>query len=66
MKKTWEREKAYMEKRAKALGAEMDQAIESADKDRFEKAFVTAMRYMKKKERGTYYRRFIEKMTGRV
>ena len=62
MKKTWEQEKEYIAKRAEALGHEMDQAIEAADKDRFEEAFVKSMRYMKKKERLTYYKRFLEKM----
>lgn len=66
MTRTWNQEKAYNAKRAEALVIEMNQAIETADKDRFEKAFVTSMRYMKKKERGVYYRRFIEKMTGRA
>lgn len=62
MKKAWEQEKAYCAKRAQELGAEMDAAIENMDRERFEKAYTTAMRYMKKKERSDYYKRFLMKM----
>jgi len=62
MGKTWEQEKAYRAKRAQALGVEMDAAIESMDRERFEKAHTTAMLYMKKKERSDYYKRFLMKM----
>ncbi len=62
MKKTWEQEKAYCAKRAQELGAEMDAAIENTDRERFDKAYTTAMRYMKNKERSGYYKRFLTKM----
>lgn len=62
MKKTWEQEKAYCAKRAQELGAEMDAAIENVDRERFDKAYTTAMRYMKNKERSSYYKRFLTKM----
>lgn len=62
---SWEKEKVYCKKRAEELAAEMDQAILSADRERFEKAFQTAMRYMTKRERAPYYRRFIERMAKR-
>lgn len=59
---TWEKEKAYCEKRAIALRAEMETAIQNRDKEKFEFACKTAMRYMSKKELRTYYRRFLERM----
>lgn len=62
---SWEKEKACCKKRAEELAAEMDQAILSADRERFERAFQTAMRYMTKRERALYYRRFIERMAKR-
>jgi len=62
---SWEKEKAYYAKRAQELRAEMDRAILSADKERFEKAHQTAMRYMTKRERSAYYRRFLEAMIAR-
>ena len=62
----WEQEKAWRAKRAAALGTEMDQAIEAADKERFQDAFVKAMNYMKKKDRIAYYKRFLEKTMGRA
>ena len=62
MAKTWEQEKAYCAQRAQELGAEMDAAIETMDRERFDKAHTTAMRYMKNKERSDYYKRFLTKM----
>lgn len=62
---SWEKEKAYCKKRAEELAAEMDQAILSADRHRFEQAYQKAMRYMTKRERAPYYKRFIERMAKR-
>ena len=59
---SWEKEKAYCARRAEELKAEMDQAILSADRQRFEQAHQKAMRYMTKRERAPYYKRFIERM----
>lgn len=61
MKRTWEQEKEYTRRRAQQLGAEMEKAIKAIDRDRFFNAYTTSMRYMKKKERSPYYRRFIER-----
>ena len=58
---SWDKEKAYTAKRAAELGAEMDAAIEAFDKDRFEAAFQTSLRYMTKKQRSVYYKRFLIK-----
>ena len=58
--KTWEQEKAYRARRAQALAAEMEQAIAAGDKNRFEAAYSTAMRYMNKKERSPYYIKALE------
>lgn len=59
--KTWEQEKAYTERRAAQLAQEMEQAIAENDRDRFLAAYSTAMRYMTKKQRSPYYRRFLAK-----
>lgn len=57
----WEKEKAYTARRADELGAEMNAAIEAFDKARFDAAFQMSMRYMTKKERSDYYKRFLTK-----
>lgn len=57
----WEKEKAYAAKRAAELGAEMDAAIEAFDQNRFDAAYQTSMRYMTKKQRSGYHRRFLLK-----
>ena len=59
MAKTWELEKAYCARRAEALGAEMDAAIETGDRDRFTAAYHKAMRYMTVKQRSTYFTRWL-------
>lgn len=56
----WEKEKAYCARRAEQLGAEMDEAIEAGDRDRFEKAYHTAMRYMTVKQRSRYFHKWLE------
>ena len=63
MARTWEKEKAYRAKRAVTLGAELDRAIENADKEAFGQAYRTALGYMTKAERTTYMKRFLQKMT---
>ena len=60
MKRTWEQEKAYRERRAQQAIAEMEAAISTVDTERFLKAWGTAMRYMNKKQRGTYYIRMLQ------
>ena len=62
---SWQKEKGYTERRAQQLGQEMEEAIEAKDRERFLAAHTTAMRYMKKKERGDYYRRFLQMMIER-
>ena len=65
MKRTWEQEKAYRARRAAVLGEELEAAIRDLDKDRFQRAFTTAINYMNKPERSSYYRRFLEQLVGR-
>lgn len=48
--KDWDKEKAYCEKRASELTSEMEAAIETSDRARFQKAFETAQRYMTRKQ----------------
>ena len=60
MKRTWEQEKAYRERRANMAMAEMDAAIETVDKVRFLAAWDAAMRYMNKKQRSPYYIRMLQ------
>lgn len=55
----WEKEKAYCVRRAEQLGAEMDEAIEAGDRERFEKAYHTAMRYMTVKQRSQYFKKWL-------
>ena len=61
MKRTWEQEKAYNAKRAQQAIAEMEQAIETYDVNRFEAAWQVAMRYMNKKQRTPYYIKMLQK-----
>ena len=63
MARTWAQEKAYNARRAEALGAEMDAAIEAGDHDRFTAAYQTAMRYMTVKQRSVYFRRWLNSPT---
>lgn len=58
---SWEQEKAYCARRARELTAEMEAAIEAADKDRFLAAHQTSARYMTRKARAALYRRFLER-----
>ena len=55
----WSKEKEYCAHRATQLGAEMDAAIEACDKERFDIAWQKSLRYMGKKERSRYYKRFM-------
>ncbi|MBR0411522.1 MAG: hypothetical protein IJI25_11090 [Eubacterium sp.] len=66
MKRTWDQEKEYRKRRSSVLAAEMDKAIEAADKERFCKAYTTAMNYMNKSERSAYMKRFLAEMTRRA
>lgn len=60
----WEKEKTHCKKRADELAAEMDQAIETVDIERFDVAYQTAKRYMPHSERVSYYKRFLATMIG--
>lgn len=57
----WERQKAYMERRAVDLGIEMDAAIEAYDVVRFNVAYEKALYYMPARRRKPYYMRMLEK-----
>lgn len=59
--KSWEKEKAYNAKRAQELGATMEQAITDNDRQKFEAAYQTAMRYMTVKARKAYYMEFLRR-----
>ena len=56
---SWEKEKAYVARRADALEAEMRAAIEDLDKERFNKAWMTASRYMTAKRRKGLFNEFV-------
>ena len=56
---TWEQEKAYVERRAAELKAEMKEAIETGDLDRFKKVFERSGRYVKKRERDALLREWV-------
>lgn len=59
--KTWAQEKAYNERRAQQLCAEMEAAIETNDTQRFLAAYERSFRYMTKKQRSPFYIRMIER-----
>lgn len=60
MKRTWEQEKAYRERRAQQAIAEMEAAISTVDIDRFSKAWEVAMMYMNVRRRNQYYIRMLQ------
>lgn len=59
---SWEKEKAYCEKKAAELSEEMKSAIETSDRKRFEAAFSKAQRYMKKKQLTQLLKAFYERV----
>lgn len=59
--KDWDKEKAYCEKRASELTSEMEAAIETSDRARFQKAFETAQRYMTRKQLNPLLKAFYER-----
>lgn len=61
---TWEKEKAYCARRAEALAQDMESAIARLDTDGFIKAYHTAARYMTKKQRSVFYKRFLAAVVG--
>lgn len=63
MTQAWEKEKAYRKRRAEGIACELEQAIANRDRDGFSKAYSIAMRYMTKRERAPYYKRFLTAMT---
>ena len=58
---SYEKEKAYVARKAQEYGAAMDEAIEAVDKDRFNEAFLKSFRYMRKRQHDEYMNRFIAK-----
>lgn len=60
----WVKEKAYCRRRAEELKKEMELAISEKNREKFEKAFSTSLRYTTKKERSPYYRRFLVEVIG--
>ena len=61
---SWEHEKAYCSRRAQELTAEMIEAIESFDLDRFDAAYQASARYMSKKQRSPLYKKMIERIVN--
>ena len=59
---SWEKEKAYCEKRAAELTSEMEEAIRTSDEGRFKKAYETAQRYMTRKQLNPLIKAFYERM----
>ena len=59
MKRTWEQEKAYREKRANELKDLMVEDIKRCNKESFKKHMSTARNYMTKKEISPLYAAFI-------
>ena len=61
----WEKEKARDAKRALALGAEMDAAIDAADRERFEEVYNKTFHCMGAKQRKSYHKRFLMRMVNK-
>ena len=57
---SWEKEKAYRERRAAAIAVELEECIATVDSTRFQQVYENAMRYMNGKTRAGYYRRMLE------
>jgi len=57
----WEKQKAYMDRRAADLEVEMNAAIEAYDVVRFNVAYEKALYYMPARRRKPYYMRMLEK-----
>lgn len=64
MKRTWEQEKAYREKRANELRDLMVEDIKRNDKNSFEKHMQTAIHYMKKRDRYNLFIAFVSHMNN--
>ena len=65
MTRAWEREKEYRIRRSADLTQEMDLAILSGDKARFQRAFDAASGYMSRKDLAMFLTRFSKSMMGR-
>ena len=57
---TWEREKEITARRVLELSRQMQDAIDRHDREMFMEAYTKSFRYMLKRERVGYYRRFLE------
>ncbi len=57
---TWEQEKAYRQKRAAQLAAQMEKALEEKDLSSFRQARDTAGNYMTRKELKPYTMRMLQ------
>ena len=64
MKRTWEQERSFCEKRAAEIAGEMTQAINTGDREMFRRAYGLALRYMSKRERAPYYKAFLVAALG--
>ena len=62
MSKSWDREKAYNERRAEKLRDELNEAIANKDKGQFQELYgkLLSHNYMPAKERKEFYLRFIK------
>ena len=62
----WKKEKARKARKAERLGREMDEAIEAGDDEAFDKAWRETMDCIKSKERGVYWKKYLEARKGRA
>ena len=62
----WKKEKARKARKAERLGREIDEAIEAGDDEAFDKAWRETMDCMKSKERGVYWKKYLEARKGRA
>lgn len=60
----YEKEKAYVARRAEELTAEMEAALEAGDRVRFREAYSKSLRYMRQRDRGPLYIRFMQMLSN--
>lgn len=64
-KELYQKEKAYVTRRAEELTAEMEAALDTGDPVRFRDAYAKSARYMRQRDRKPLYIRFLQMLSER-
>ena len=64
-KELYQKEKAYVTRRAEELTAEMVAALDTGDPVRFRDAYTKSARYMRQRDRKPLYIRFLQMLSER-